>query len=144
MSRSGYSDDGCGDQWADIRWRGAVDAALKGKRGQAFLRELAERLDAMPEKRLIAHEWVKDGDACALGVVARARGLAAAISTFDPADDVGVMYAARLLGIAPAMAREIVWMNDESEWRSVTPEQRWKTMREWVARQIKKEPTDAA
>jgi hypothetical protein len=144
MSRSGYSDDGCEDEWANIRWRGAVNAALKGKRGQAFLKEMLAHLDAMPEKRLIAHEWVKDGDACALGVVARARGLTAAISAFDPADDVGVMYAARLLGIAPAMAREIVWMNDEAYWNTPTPETRWRLCRDWVAGQIKKEPPDAA
>lgn len=52
MSRSGYA-DWCDDNWAMIRWRGAVASAVRGKRGQAFLRELATTLDAMPEKRLI-------------------------------------------------------------------------------------------
>lgn len=42
MSRSGYTDD-CDDQWALIRWRGAVNSAIKGKRGQQALRG---RLDA--------------------------------------------------------------------------------------------------
>lgn len=32
MSRCGYSDDY--DQWALIRWRGAVESAIRGKRGQ--------------------------------------------------------------------------------------------------------------
>ncbi|KGC50992.1 hypothetical protein DO66_5867 [Burkholderia pseudomallei] len=36
MSRSGYSDD-CGG-WSLIRWRGAVNSAIKGARGQKFLR----------------------------------------------------------------------------------------------------------
>jgi hypothetical protein len=38
MSRSGYSDD-C-DGWALIRWRGAVNSAIKGRRGQQALREI--------------------------------------------------------------------------------------------------------
>lgn len=35
MSRSGYSDDCYG--WELICWRGAVNSAIKGKRGQSFL-----------------------------------------------------------------------------------------------------------
>jgi hypothetical protein len=46
MSRSGYSDDH--SEWDLIRWRGAVASAIRGKRGQAFLRELLVALDAMP------------------------------------------------------------------------------------------------
>ena len=41
MSRSGYSDDL--DNWDLIRWRGQVSSAIRGKRGQGFLRELAGR-----------------------------------------------------------------------------------------------------
>ena len=51
MSRSGYTDD-FDDQWALIRWRGAVTSAIRGKRGQEFLREMAAAMDAMPEKSL--------------------------------------------------------------------------------------------
>ena len=36
-------------------------------------------------------------------------------------------------GIAPALAREIVWENDEAGWYDETPESRWKRMRAWVA-----------
>ena len=61
MSRSGYSDD-C-DTWPLICWRGAVASALRGKRGQQFLIELRDALDAMPEKRLIA-EQLQDGTGC--------------------------------------------------------------------------------
>ena len=56
MSRSGYSED-C-DGWALVRWRGAVKSAIRGQRGQAFLRELLAALDAIPDKRLIAEELV--------------------------------------------------------------------------------------
>ena len=34
MSRSGYTDE-C-DGWELVRWRGAVNSAIRGKRGQAF------------------------------------------------------------------------------------------------------------
>jgi hypothetical protein len=47
-------DDGDIDQWASIRWRGAVKSAASGSRGQAFFRDLITALDAMPEKTLIA------------------------------------------------------------------------------------------
>lgn len=56
MSRSGYTED-C-DGWDLIRWRGAVASAIRGKRGQAFLREALAALDAMPEKQLISHDLV--------------------------------------------------------------------------------------
>lgn len=65
MSRSGYSDDGWDDesaQWASIRYAGALKSAIRGKRGQTFLKELLAALDAMPVKRLIREHLVIDGD----------------------------------------------------------------------------------
>ena len=158
MSRSGYSED-C-DGWALIRWRGAVTSAIKGVRGQSFLRELLERLDAMPEKRLIAQELVTpDGEYCALGVVGAARGID--MTTLDPEDRESV---ARVFGIAPALAAEIVYENDaqygswawanfelcgpmrpyEGRQRTVRiangneANDRWNRMREWAASNIAK------
>lgn len=131
MSRSGYSDD-C-DGWALIRWRGAVNSALRGRRGQAFLREAAAALDAMPEKRLIADELQSaQGEVCMLGAVGRARGLP--MEGLDPEDRRGVSIA---FGIAPAMAAEVVFENDEAGWWTETPEQRWARVRAWVADQIR-------
>jgi len=134
MSRSGYSDDF--DGWSTIRWRGAVEAALRGKRGQAFLVELRDALDAMPVKELIAHELVANGSFCTLGVVGQKRGIA--LSDIDSEDSDTV---AQQFGIAPAMAKEIVFMNDESEWSDETPQQRWSRMRHWVKLQIKEKNT---
>lgn len=54
MSRSDYSEDL--DMWDLIRWRGQVASAIRGKRGQKLLRDLAAALDAMPVKALIADE----------------------------------------------------------------------------------------
>ena len=123
MSRSGYSDD-C--EHVQL-WRQAVDRAVKGARGQHFLRKLRTALDALPEKRLIAHEIVNDqGEVCALGALDPDK-------TLDPEDPETV---AQHFGIARAMAAEIVYMNDEW-WRTdETPEERWSRMRQWVEEQI--------
>ena len=129
MSRSGYSDDFADDNWAFIRWRGAVNSAIKGKRGQSFLREMATVLDSMPVKRLIASEFVaKDGEVCALGAVAKARALD--VSNVDPQDRELV---ANKFSIAGALAAEIMYKNDNdfSYWDE-EPEHRWRRVREWV------------
>lgn len=129
MSRSGYSSDV--DNWSLIKWRGAVMSALRGRRGQRLLRELADAMDAMEPKRLIAHELEQDGEHCALGVVGKARGLA--LDELDPDDAQGVAAA---FDVADALAREIVFENDEGGFArgEETPEQRWQRVREWVAR----------
>lgn len=145
MSRSGYTDD-VSDNWSHICWRGAVNSALRGKRGQAFLRELAEAMDAMPVKRLATEELQADGDFCTLGVVGNARGLNMAIIDPDDAEAVAAEF-----GIASAMTREIVYENDEhfgshqqqpdgtSKYVRETPEQRWTRMRKWVDSNTKQE-----
>ncbi|MBH8611161.1 hypothetical protein I4N56_009575 [Pseudomonas mohnii] len=130
MSRSGYSDD-CGG-WDLICWRGAVKSALKGKRGQAFLLELRDALDAMPVKRLIADSLVAEGEFCTIGVVGAKRGVDMAALDQDDREAVGEAF-----GISPAMASEIVFMNDEGSWQAETPEQRWVRMRKWVESNIR-------
>jgi len=131
VSRSGYSDDG--DEWALIRWRGAVNAAIKGRRGQAFLREMLAALDALPAKRLAAEELEADGEVCALGSVGRARGLD--MSAIDPYDHDTV---AGKFNIAHALACEIMWENDEGGgyWKHETPESRFARMRTWIERRL--------
>lgn len=134
MSRSGYSDD-C-DGWALIRWRGAVKAAIRGERGQCALRELADALDALPEKRLAAHSLVTaDGEYCTLGALGKARGMD--MSAIDADDREAVASA---FGVAKALAAEIMYMNDENPFfYSTAPEaaeKRWQYMRKWVGSQI--------
>lgn len=134
MSRSGYGDSyGDDDNWATIRWRGAVASAFRGRRGQAFLREILKVLDAMPEKRLIKNAMVDDYDdkaVCTFGAVGKSRGLD--MSGLDPEDPETV---AHVFGIAQAMVHEIVYVNDEWE-RRATPEERYARMRQWVGAQI--------
>lgn len=134
MSRSGYSED-CDDDLAAGRWRGRVASAMRGKRGQAFLREMLAALDAMPEKRLVAEvlEGV-DGAVCAIGSVGKARGID--MSDIDP-EDYGKVAAT--FGIAEPMAQEIVYMNDEYwDWK-ITPESRFEKVRAWIVSSIKAE-----
>lgn len=163
MSRSGYVDD-CDDVLQAGRWRGRVMSAMRGKRGQAFLKEALAVLEAMPEKRLIAGDLVFDGDqpfyagsgeevivggdvlvdrwgaektvgsVCLLGAVGQARGLD--MSDLDPED---IEMVAPRFGLADAMTREIVYWNDEGGPVGETPEHRWKRMRDWVASKIIKE-----
>jgi hypothetical protein len=136
MSRSGYSDD-C----ENIElWRTAVRNATYGKRGQAMLRELADALDAMPEKRLIANELqTADGEFCTIGVLGHVRGVD--MKNIEPEDRYAVADA---FNIAPALAAEIVYENDENDYRWVgnqrvqeTPEERWTRMRAWVQSNLK-------
>ncbi len=134
MSRSGYIEDD--SDYPSCLYRAAIDSALYGKRGQAFLRELVRALDALPRKELVADELVTtEGAVCALGAVAKARGIDA--SELDPHDSDEV---SRVIGIAPSMAREIVFENDDDfGWFTrggETPEARFRRMRRWAVRHI--------
>ena len=126
--RSGYSDDL--DPWDLIRWRGAVASAIRGRRGQAFLRELRDALDALPEPRLGADALQStDGAVCALGSVGLRRGLD--LSVIDPEDRHAVAHA---FGIAEALAAEIMFENDEDfcSRREDSAARRFQRMRAWV------------
>lgn len=137
MSRSGYSEDGAG--WDLIRWRGAVASAIKGRRGQAFLREALAALDAMPDKKLTTdslHEPAT-GEFCTLGVVGAARGLDLAALEYSGRDGI-----AKAFGISSALTAEIMFENDDQDdwgWPSATPEKRWANMRQWIVSNLKKE-----
>lgn len=148
MSRSGYSDD-CDDDLALGRWRGQVASAIRGRRGQAFLKELLEALDAMPEKRLIANSFSETGAYCTLGVIGAKRGAEMPVieDPDDYGDDDGMIArdAGHALNIARQLAAEIMFLNDECGPFLVegeTPEGRWLRMRTWVAMQIKEPSVD--
>jgi hypothetical protein len=161
MSRHGYTEDDGDDPLVLGRWRGQVASTIRGKRGQAFLREVLAALDAIPDKRLISEELkTVDGEFCTLGAVGAARGVD--LEAIDP-DDYDAVAAA--FGIHPILAQEIMWENDEQvsrfdyveveicgpihprdNWgrhkRTVrvpadnAAERRWQHMREWVAGHI--------
>jgi hypothetical protein len=142
MSRSGY-DDCDDDRWSFIMYRGMVASATRGRRGQALLKDILIAMNAMPVKRLIAHELEQESSVCAIGAAGRLRGVD--MSGLDPDDPETV---AGRFDVADCLAREIVWMNDECgythewlpdqrQWREETPEERFRRMRKWVRSQIK-------
>lgn len=132
MSRSNYTDD-CEMEFGELgRWRGQVASAIRGKRGQAFLRELIDALDALPEKRLIAGELCLGAELCAIGSVGARRGLD--LETLDPEN---YDRLARVFGIASQLVREIEWMNDDAGPYQETPELRWTRMRAWAISSLK-------
>ncbi len=133
MSRSGYSDD-CENV---AMWRGVVASATRGKRGQVFFRALLAALDAIPDKRLVEGDLeTEEGAVCALGCLGKARGVELGqVDTYDY-DQLGELF-----NIAPQLAQEVMYVNDES-WRVTTPEARWLEVRTWAARQILVEPDE--
>lgn len=133
MNRSGYTDD-CDDNWRSIMYRGAVKSAIRGTRGQELLRDMIAALDAMPDKRLIAGELEEGGDVCALGSVGKFRGVE--MSGLDPGEPEEVAAAFK---IAPALAREVVYMNDE-RFDEGSPEKRWERMRAWAVSKLEPQP----
>jgi hypothetical protein len=109
-------------------WRGAVRSSIKGKRGQKFIREMIEALEAMPEKKLEASVLVSETGCCAMGAVALHRG--ADVSGVEPTDRDAV---AEAMGIAGALAAEVAFENDQDfGYHNLTPEQRWKHMHKWA------------
>jgi hypothetical protein len=169
VSRSGYSDD-CDDPLAAGRWRQAVKRAIEGKRGQALLRDLADALDAMPEKHLYTGSFATaDGEFCTLGVLGAKRGTK--MDDLGDSEECDPALVGERFGIARALAAEIMYLNDEylyDEWQWVEVElcgpvrpyypdwgkhtrlvrvhderhavKRWKLMRAWVAEGLQFHP----
>lgn len=137
MGRSGYTDDFDDDRTLAL-WRGQVSSAIRGARGQKFLRELRDALDAMPVKRLIAEDLQNaDGEVCAIGAWMVARGIDA--KPIDPEDHSTI---SDHCDIAYQLVQEIEFENDDDFGMSVsgeTPEARWQRMRGWVEANIKPE-----
>lgn len=168
MSRSGYTDE-IDDNWQYITWRGRVASSIRGKRGQALLRELLAALDAMEDKRLYPNNFATaEGEFCALGVLGAARGTKMD-DLGDAQDGCDERAVAERFGVAAPLVQEIMWLNDEAvdswkikhidlcgpvrpgypdygrHYRAVhyhddrSPEKRWRVVRDWVAQQVKGE-----
>lgn len=136
MSRSGYTDD-YDDNWSLIMYRGAVTSALRGRRGQQFLRELVNALEALPERKLVEGEFEVSGSYCALGALGRLRGFD--LSDLDPEDAPRV---AERFDIAESLAREVVYINDEHLqplWDNTDPAHRWEVVHKWALKNLKED-----
>jgi len=148
MSRSGYSEN-C-DGWELIRWRGAVKSAIRGKRGQTFLHEMKSALLELPEKKLIDGQFANQNDVCALGSVAVRRKMQEGMARSEAMKAVteewpDEMYeecgnvASGKLNIASAMAKEIMYINDDESYWDTSPEKRYEIVLNWVKNNIKEE-----
>src|SRR6185312_15322735 len=156
MSRSGYGEYDPQDTYdvlAQGRWVAMLRSALRGKRGRKFLTDLRDALDALPVKRLIHSELVTaDGNVCAIGSVGVRRGVDMS-PLLRPADcdpdewaenwECEANERAEALGsmfdIAPCLAQEVMYQNDEASYHNETPEQRWIRVRKWVAKKLGEE-----
>jgi hypothetical protein len=127
VSRSGYYDDYESDSNIGFLWDSITRTAIRGRRGQRLLREMGTALDAMPVKELEAGVLVEDGQVCALGAVALARGID--VSALDPEDPAAV---AKVFDIPTTLAREVAYQNDDGSLRDEAPAERWTRMRAWV------------
>ena len=107
--------------------QGAVQVSVVIADGVERILKTGDALDAMPDKRLIADSLQAEGEFCTIGVLGAKRGVDMAALDPDDREAVGEAF-----GISPAMASEIVFMNDEGSWQTETPEQRWVRMRKWV------------
>lgn len=130
MSRSGYVDDIYGPEM--YLYRGVVASAMRGKRGQKFLKELVAAMDSMPEKKLIAHDLINEqGEVCAIGAFCKAKNIDVKSVDVECSESVG-----DLVNIAKQLAAEIEFYNDEMGPLKETPEARWLRMRKWIAGSI--------
>jgi len=127
MSRISYSDEeDFPGQFA--LYQANCERSLRGREGQAQLRELRAALLALPDKRLI-HGLLEDeeGGVCAIGAYAKHKGLD--LSKFDvdyDTDEVGIAG-----GMPALVAWKVVEMND-LQWDYLTPEKRYEKMLAWV------------
>lgn len=144
MNRSGYSDEGWDDEWAHLRagaWAANVRKTFKGRRGQSFLKELRDAMDALPERCLVANAFEDDGAFCALGTVANKRGVTMPEWDEEDGDYYGIAEeAGAALRISKVLAAEVMNANDDSPRAGETPEQRWARVRKWVEKRIREWP----
>ncbi len=81
------------DPLASGRWEGNVRRAIKGRKGQAALRDLRDALLTMPERRLIAGEFATpDGEVCTVGCLvaykrAQTKGVPFQVAAAELADE---------------------------------------------------------
>lgn len=141
MSRSGYSDD-CENMEL---WRAAVERAIRGKRGQKFLKELESALLALPEKKLCSYDVADpvSGEVCAVGAVALKRKLDKGADRAAALKEIAEKFpegceAEELcdeFDIARALAKEITFINDEDSPSDSC--KRYESVLQWVREQIK-------
>lgn len=136
-------------------WRANLGRALRGRRGQAALRELRDALLALPDKKLIDGHIAKDGAVCAVGAlmldkkmkslgVAREEALKLLEADYVPYggwekwdgyDDADTAEEAKAYGIPYMVAWRLVELNDEDLYKA-DPEERYRRVLAWTEKQL--------
>lgn len=137
-------------------WEANLERSIRGRKGQAALRELEAALLALPEKRLVANETVgADGMVCAIMALAQHRGYQGDTTLpkqpewddpdaenspywdefeYEEAVEGAMLKIASGIGVPPMVAKAIIYENDNEYVK--TPEARYSRMLAWVQRQI--------
>lgn len=112
---------------------------MRSERGQRFLRDLRDALDAMPQKRLVALKYkTSDGEYCAVGCVAEARGVDLSTVVDHTGDDAVDCFSVTLPFHLNVNGNVVAWIEAENDRTASTesPEDRWRRMRAWVEKYI--------
>ena len=136
------------EPWMAGQQAGALRSAVRGRRGQAFLRELVAALGALPAQELAAGalEDPETGCCCAFGAVARARAWGREEIGLDPTDDDIWRPECRLaeaFDISETLAWQVIAENEafsecnDRTWRR----RRWRHVRDWAVSEI--EPAES-
>lgn len=135
-------------------WQANCERSLKGKKGQASLRDLEAALLALPSPRLIAGELQnKAGEVCAIGALAKFKGHECPIVAYgldefgdteiDPIDvESATIDLAKTLGV-PRMVAIAVAAENDAAWVKLDSEQRYQRVLAWVRQEIQPTATDA-
>lgn len=134
MSRLYYEND-C--DYIEGLQHGWLSSAIRGRRGQAFLRELVAALDALPAPELScgALEDAQTGCCCAFGAVRRLRGPENVKLDFHPdEEEIAPTYLAEPFGVSETLAWAVVQANEEIDEQNTEParRRRWARVRAWA------------
>jgi hypothetical protein len=120
-------------------WYANLHRTMLSERGQAFLWELHEALDALPQKRLFQGALQQGSEVCAIGAVGLKRCM-----DLDALDRHERDELAEAFGVSSMMVQEIAYWNDQGMeacllgltdggiFKENTPEDRFGFVRAWV------------
>ncbi len=137
MTRLYYYDDDCDPGEEGLR-QGWLHSAIRGKRGQRFLHDLVEALDALPAPELSCGslEDAETGCCCAFGAVRRLRGPENVRLWFHPEEeDMTPDSLAEPFDVPQTLAWAVVQANEEMSSGNTEQDRRrrWTEVRAWAA-----------
>lgn len=126
-------------------WEHNVATSISGARGQRVLHELEAALLALPERKLIHGTLAtSEGDVCAIGALAKAKGLLprnlptrARVEELGPDEDwTETLAVGQKCGMTGTLAWTIGSLNDETL-ANTDDEGRYEAVLEWVRKHLR-------